>query len=74
MFAFPGSVAYSNASFGQGTGSIFMVTVRCMGNESQLLDCLYRIGSYCGGHGDDAGVKCFADTCKYILPSLNYAI
>ena len=52
------SLAFSNALFGSGSGSIFLDNVGCDGSESSLLDCNYVSGASCGGHTEDVGVRC----------------
>ena len=55
-----GSVAYSNARFGQGTGPIALNNLTCVGTETSILDCssngLFNTGSC--SHADDASVQC----------------
>ena len=47
------------ASFGRGTGPIFLDDLSCSGLEASLFDCPHRgIGSHNCGHGEDAGVTC----------------
>ena len=57
---FIGSVAYSNARFGQGTGPIALNNLGCTGGEASVLDCpsdgLFNVGSCT--HADDVGVEC----------------
>ena len=57
---FIGSVAYSNARFGQGTGPIVLNNLVCTGSEASVLDCpsdgLFNVGTCT--HGDDVGVEC----------------
>ena len=59
------------ASFGQGTGLIFLDYLRCTGNESRLIDCPHRgIGYHSCSHMEDAGVVC---ACKcYLCTVLKY--
>jgi len=58
-FSQSGSIARSNAFFGQGTGPIFLDDVRCLGTEAQLGNCPNNgIGIHNCGHYEDAGVTC----------------
>ena len=52
--------AIRSAGFGQGSGSIWLDSVTCTGNESQLANCSHLgVGVTRGcSHGDDAGVRC----------------
>ena len=53
--------AYTNAYFGQGTGSIYLDSVQCSSSNTKLLQCysspILQVSSSCG-HDDDAGVGC----------------
>ncbi|XP_035670256.1 uncharacterized protein LOC118411873 [Branchiostoma floridae] len=61
QLGFPGAErATSRASFGQGTGQIWLTRVRCIGSESRLQNCSHNGWGntpYCGHH-EDAGVVC----------------
>lgn len=61
FFFLSGAMAYSDAFFGQGTGSIYLNNVECVGNESRLSDCpnpgVNMLGM-CSGHSEDAGLRC----------------
>ena len=50
-------IAYRNAYFGHGNGSIVMDNVRCNGTEEKLVDCLHASEHDCD-HYEDAGVTC----------------
>ena len=53
------SAAVLRAGFGVGSGPILLDDVRCVGNESSILDCPARaIFSHNCGHNEDAGVRC----------------
>nr|XP_054773383.1 deleted in malignant brain tumors 1 protein-like [Lytechinus pictus] len=51
--------AYSNAHFGEGSGSIILDDVECGGTETNILDCPNN-GAFDHNcvHGEDAGVSC----------------
>ena len=56
------SSSYCCATFGQGSGPIYLDRVSCTGRESSLLDCQYNqneIGNLRScSHYEDAGVRC----------------
>ena len=56
-YYFSGASAFSSASFGQGSGPIFLNMVACAGTESNLLECMSTQPAGCQ-HSDDAGVRC----------------
>ena len=68
------TLAVSRATFGQGTGPIYLDDVGCTGTESSLLSCSHRgIGVLrrCY-HFEDAGVMC--PPCKRFFFSVNVQI
>ncbi|XP_052714536.1 deleted in malignant brain tumors 1 protein-like isoform X2 [Crassostrea angulata] len=53
------SKAYSDASYGQGSGPILLDDVKCTGSESRIEDCSHSPwGSHNCGHGEDVSIKC----------------
>ena len=52
-----GAVAHRIATFGQGTGPIFLDNVQCTGTEETLISCQLLTNHNCG-HFEDAGVTC----------------
>ena len=53
--------AHTHATFGEGTGRIWMDDVRCAGDEERLADCGFRgWGSHNCRHSEDAGASCGA--------------
>ena len=55
-----GAVAQANAAYGQGTGSVLLTTLQCVGNETSLVNCTgadFLETSPCP-HRRDAGVMC----------------
>ena len=45
------------AAYGRGSGPIHMDDVRCVGNESSLIECQHISRHNCG-HGEDVSVQC----------------
>ena len=57
--SFIDAVAFSNAHFGAGSGTILLDDVGCTGSETNLTDCPRSSSVYCRyGHTEDAGVRC----------------
>ena len=52
------AVAFSNAKFGSGIGSIYLDDVQCSGSETSLLSCTYDSNTADCSHSSDAGVRC----------------
>ena len=52
-----GSVARTEAYFGEGTDPILLDDVKCAGTESSLLNCNYNSKDDCA-HDEAAGVTC----------------
>ena len=53
------AVAFGNAHFGAGTGTIYLDNVGCTGSETNLNDCPRSSSVSCfSGHSEDAGVRC----------------
>ena len=71
-----GATAYSNAYFGQGSGSIILDNVICTGSELTLADCSHLgigITRSCS-HSEDAGVTCSQQGYSYMVITNNKAI
>ena len=59
--------SYSNAYFGEGSGSIWLDNIECTGNETTLASCGHlglMITRNCS-HSEDAGVKCYGEQGSY---------
>uniref|UniRef100_K1R131 Deleted in malignant brain tumors 1 protein n=1 Tax=Magallana gigas TaxID=29159 RepID=K1R131_MAGGI len=53
------SKAYSDASYGQGSGPILLDDVKCTGSESRIEECSHSPwGSHNCGHKEDVSLKC----------------
>lgn len=62
---FVGAEALDQASFGEGTGRIWLANVQCTENETSLLQCsVASSGVNSCTHAGDAGVRCSQGTVK----------
>ena len=53
------AVPLRGATFGGGSGPIYLDNVICQGDESSLLECQRNpIGEHNCDHSEDAGVRC----------------
>lgn len=58
--------AHQRATFGPGSGRIWLDDMRCTGREMNLESCKRnRWGSNNCGHYEDAGVTCLSEKSKY---------
>ncbi|XP_041379071.1 deleted in malignant brain tumors 1 protein-like [Gigantopelta aegis] len=54
------AIAFANAKFGAGIGSVYLDDVQCSGSETSLLSCTYDSNTADCTHSSDAGVRCQA--------------
>lgn len=57
-FLYTDAIIHSGASFGQGSGPIYLDDVTCSGTEARLIDCSYDRSTSDCSHSRDAGVTC----------------
>ena len=54
-----GAVAFGNAVFGEGNGTIVFDDVVCTGEETNIAECSHSgLGVNNCDHSEDAGVRC----------------
>nr|XP_034316959.1 deleted in malignant brain tumors 1 protein-like isoform X6 [Crassostrea gigas] len=57
------SKAYGGAAYGQGSGSIWLDNVNCMGSETGIKECSHNPwGSHDCNHGEDVSISCLPFT------------
>ena len=66
FLGFPGAIAaYNNAHFGEGSGSIWLDNLHCVGSETTPLDCPHGgFGIHNCRHNEDAGAQCKRKPCQ----------
>ena len=61
QLGYPGGEARRRATFGEGTGTVWMDDVQCAGGEARLADCSFLgWGVHNCRHSEDVGVSCGA--------------
>ena len=68
------AVAYSEANFGQGTGSIFIDNTDCVGDELRLTSCRYDNHTADCTHAEDAGLRCSGRRKPSRLINMDYKL
>lgn len=58
MCSFTDATAVGLATYGQGTGPIFVDNTGCSGTESNILQCSFDPDASDCSHREDAGVQC----------------
>ena len=58
MFSYTGATAHSRAYFGDGSGLIHLIFVKCSGSEYNLTECETGNAGTSSSHSLDVGVKC----------------
>ena len=67
----PGVTALSQATFGEGTGRIWLDNVQCTGSERMLMNCIASSNGINNcTHAQDAGVMCPTGIYKFYYYSL----
>ena len=65
-----GSVSVTGATYGPGTGPIYLTNMGCIGTEPGLAECSSALGRVCS-HNEDAGVRCLESTGMITSPYNN---
>lgn len=58
-----GVTAERQATYGRGTGGIFLDDLQCNGMEGRLYDCPRNTGQHDCYHAKDAGATCTTSEC-----------
>ena len=67
-----GAEAVLHATFGPGSGSVWLDDVSCTGEETTLVSCSANpIGSHNCGHSEDAGVRCRGTLMEPVYVHIN---
>ena len=54
-----GAIGLTNSPYGQGTGTIMLDDLQCIGTERSIVDCQHApFGQSNCQHTEDVGVKC----------------
>ena len=73
FFLSPDAFTNISAAFGQGTGSIHLDNVACVGTEDTITDCVYDADTSDCSHARDAGVTCSAN-CEFEVAVSNLIV
>lgn len=62
-------MAFGEAYFGAGSGTIVFQDITCNGTEADLIHCRHTAMGYAHcNHNEDAGVRCGKDNLTHFLP------
>lgn len=69
------AIGVVRAGFGQGTGTIWLDNVDCVGSEGTLIQCpANAFGRHNCDHSEDAGVRCLSKPEKEAISVLSIYI